>query len=116
MLNNILVRLEVMNQKASEELKRMISLMDGFHLQSSDFLEPCDLLILEIGNNQEKEFHLLHSIKASRSIREVFLIFSKIAWRFKDLEYTARPSRNQNHPLPTLPPRGGGKGWGGFFA
>ena len=70
------VRLEIRNHKVEEELKRIISSMDGFHLQDFDDQGPCDLLILEFGDDLEKELQGLYSIMASGSTGNVFLVTS----------------------------------------
>jgi hypothetical protein len=42
-------------------------------------------------------------------------------FKFQHKKYSPQRSQRgkaaiqRNHPLPPLPPRGGGKGWGGFF-
>ncbi len=76
---NILVRLAIKNQKVREDFERMISSMEGFHLQKSNPPASSDLLILEIGNDDlEKEFQLIHSIQASGNVREIFLTSSRL--------------------------------------
>jgi pilus assembly protein CpaE len=73
MHKEISVRLEIRNQKLAEEMKKLVSSMEGFHFQGIDGSGPCDLLIFEIGDNLEKELQQLYSLKASASIREIFL-------------------------------------------
>lgn len=67
------VRIHVETQKAREELERVISSVEGFHLQESQNPLPCDLLILEIGDDPKKEFQLVHNIQDAGMAREVFL-------------------------------------------
>ncbi len=71
---NIFVRLAIRNQKVREDFERMISSMEGFHLLKSNPPASCDVLILEIGNDDlEKEFQLIHSIQTSGNVKETFL-------------------------------------------
>ncbi len=75
----IFVRLAIRDQKVREDFERLISSMEGLHLQKSNPPVSCDLLILEIGNNDlEKEFQLVHSIQASGNVREIFLTASRL--------------------------------------
>lgn len=68
------VRVQVETQKAREELERLISSIEGFHLQKkSQDLLPCDLLIVEIGDNLREGFQLVHNIQSAGMAREVFL-------------------------------------------
>ena len=76
MPEEISVRLEMRNQKMEEELKRIISSIDGFHLQDLDDQGTRDLLILEFGDDLEKELQGLYSIMASGSTGNVFLVTS----------------------------------------
>lgn len=81
MLKDIVVRLEIKDQRVAEELKGIVSSMDGFRLQDSDYSRSSDLLILELGNDPEKDFQLLYSIKASGSTRQVFLTSANLDCR-----------------------------------
>ena len=76
MPEEISVRLEMRNQRLQEELKRIISSTDEFHLQHPDDQVACDLLILEFGDDLEKELQGLRSVMASGSPGNVFLVFS----------------------------------------
>lgn len=70
------ISLNVKNQRVKEELKEVISSMNGFRIQNSGVVEGCDLLILEIGEDLKKEFELIHSLQESSSVSEIFLTSS----------------------------------------
>lgn len=74
--NTISVRLEIKKQNVKEELEKIVSSMEGFHLQKSGTSLPCDLLILEIVEDLKKEFQLVHSLQANGTGMEVFLTSS----------------------------------------
>jgi pilus assembly protein CpaE len=73
MPKDILVKLEITNQKVAKELKKVVHSLDGFRLQGSDYLGACDLLILEVGDDPGKDFQLLYSFTTSGLAREVYL-------------------------------------------
>jgi len=51
--------------------------MDGLDLQPPGALNPCNLLILEIGEDLEKEFQLIHDIHASGEVEAIFVTSSR---------------------------------------
>jgi pilus assembly protein CpaE len=67
----ISLRLKVKNEKIKEEFAGIISSLAGFKIQNSDDPSSFDLLILEIGDDLNKEFELIHSLHNSE--KEVFL-------------------------------------------
>jgi len=71
--NVILIRLEINQPKVKEDFKEVISSMEEFELQQSGAPSPCDVLILEIGEDPKKEFQLIHKIQDSGVVREIFL-------------------------------------------
>jgi pilus assembly protein CpaE len=71
----IFVRLQTKNEKIREELKEVILSVEGFHPQNGTPL-PCDLLILEIGDDPKKEFQDISSLHTSGAVKEVFLTSS----------------------------------------
>jgi pilus assembly protein CpaE len=71
--NPILVRVEVKQPQVKEELEEVILSMQEFQLQPSGAPSPCDVLILEIGEDPSKEFSLIHNIQDSGVVREIFL-------------------------------------------
>ncbi|MEI9474965.1 MAG: AAA family ATPase [Deltaproteobacteria bacterium] len=71
--NVILIRLEINQSKVKEDLEEVISSMEEFELQQSGAPSPCDVLILEIGEDPKKEFQLIHKIQDSGVVREIFL-------------------------------------------
>jgi len=58
---------------AAEDLKEIISSMEGFYLTDAEDTGSCDLLIIEIGDNLRKEIRSLYSLKNTGSIREIFM-------------------------------------------
>lgn len=70
---NISVKLDIKNDRVKGELEEVIAGMEGFHLQTSPNPAPCDLLIMEIGNDLDREFQNINSIQASGTTGEVFL-------------------------------------------
>jgi pilus assembly protein CpaE len=76
MVEDIIVRLEIKNQKIKIELEEVISSLDGFHIQQTGDLPSCDVLFLEIGDDLKKEFQFINSAKSSGAVKEVFLTSS----------------------------------------
>lgn len=74
--NIISVRLELKNNEIAEEFKHAVSLVDGYRIKNSGNPGDCDLLILEIGDDVNGEFSLIHSLKKSGAVREIFLTSS----------------------------------------
>lgn len=71
------VSLKVKNQKVQEEVKEIISSIKGFRIQNSLNLMDCDILVLEIGENLEKEFDFIHDLQDSCTVRDIFLTSSR---------------------------------------
>jgi pilus assembly protein CpaE len=70
---NMIVRFELRQPKVKEVLEKVITSMEGFKLQEEGAPLSCDLLILEIGEELEKEFQLIQNIQDSGIAREIFL-------------------------------------------
>ncbi len=69
----ISIRLEISNKNIKEEFKQVISSLNGYRIYNSDNPGYSDLLIQEIGDNIEKEFQFVHSLKESGMVKEFFL-------------------------------------------
>ena len=69
----ISVRFEIKQPAVKEELEEVISSLEGFEIQNSGNPSPCDLLLLEIGEDPDKEFQIIHNIQDSGVAREIFL-------------------------------------------
>jgi len=69
----ISVRLQVQNQTAHEELKTVISSAKGFHLQNGEPSKHCNLLILEIGEDVERELQMIHDFHTSGAADSIFV-------------------------------------------
>jgi len=76
--NPILVKFEIRHAEVREELEKILSATEGFQVESSDAPPSCDLLILEIGEDLEREFQLVHNIQDSGMAREIFLTSSRV--------------------------------------
>ncbi len=78
MTKSFSVQLKVNSRKVAEDLKKIISSLDGFYLRNSEVLGPCDVLIFEIGDDPKREIQQIHSIRTSGSIQELFLTSSSL--------------------------------------
>lgn len=76
--NPILVKFEIRHAEVREELEKILSATEGFQVENSDAPPSCDLLILEIGEDLEREFQLVHNIQDSGMAREIFLTSSRV--------------------------------------
>jgi pilus assembly protein CpaE len=76
--NVISIRFEIKQPSLIEELEEVISSLEGFELQQSGDPSPCDLLILEIGEDPKEEFQLIHKVQDSGVAREIFLTSSQL--------------------------------------
>ncbi len=73
----VLVKLRIKNERIEEELGRLISSFEGFQLQDPADPKPSDLLILEIGDDPDREFQSIHSIHASGEAQAIFVTSSR---------------------------------------
>jgi pilus assembly protein CpaE len=71
--STVSVRLGIRNEKARKDLEEVILSTGGFHIQMSIDSDPCDLLILETGDDSAKDFQLIQKLQASGKVKEVFL-------------------------------------------
>ena len=69
----ISVKLDCKNPEIKKELEGILSSVEGIHLQSPDTQGPSDLLIMEIGENLQKEFLVIHSMQSSGAAKEIFV-------------------------------------------
>lgn len=76
--NIITVGLVVRKQDVLEELKKIIPLVDGFHYKNSSNPQDCDVLIIEIGEDTDKEFEFIQSLQNVGSVKDIFLTSSCI--------------------------------------
>ncbi len=75
--NNISVGLEIKNTKVKNELIEIISSMTGFRVMTFSDQKDCDIIVLEIGDDLEKEFQFIRSLQDSGSTKEIFLTSSR---------------------------------------
>ncbi len=69
----ISVQLEIKNREVRREIEKILSATAGFRAADSDIEKGCDLLILEIGEDLKKEFHLIRSLQSAGSVKAIFL-------------------------------------------
>ncbi len=69
---NIIIGIDIEDKKIREELDNIITPMRGF-LMESGFKGDCDILIKEIGDNLEKEFQLIQSLRDRGTVKYIFL-------------------------------------------
>ena len=62
----------------SQALEEVASSEDGFRLQRTDERDTADLLILEIGEDPDKEFQRIQTMLSSGAIREIFVTSSRV--------------------------------------
>ena len=78
-MGNILeIGLRVRNRKVRADFEGIISSFVELHLQEFAPNRPYDLLILEIGEDPEGDFDLIHSLQASGLVQEIFLTSSRV--------------------------------------
>lgn len=75
---SISIILEIKDHNIKGDFEKIISVMEGFRLQNLGGHVPCDLLILEVGNNLKREFDLIQSVLASGMAMEVFLTSARL--------------------------------------
>lgn len=70
----ISIQVRIIAPETNEAIEQVISSLEGFSLNRSEFLEPGDLLIFEMGGNIREGLHFLHTASGSGRIGEIFLI------------------------------------------
>jgi len=76
--NKITAALDIKNQKVRRDIEEVISSIEKILVKEFGSNLPFDLLILEIGDDLEKNFRLVQSIQASGQVGEVFLTSSRL--------------------------------------
>jgi pilus assembly protein CpaE len=75
----ISVRLGIQNENIRKDFEEIISSMEGFRLlRRHDDPDPCDLMILETGENLARDFQLIQNLQSSGAVTEVFLTSSRL--------------------------------------
>jgi pilus assembly protein CpaE len=75
--NNITIIAKINNPSIKTEIGEIISQTEGCILKSSDREGLCDLLILEIGEDLQKEFLVIHSLINRGEVKNIFLTSSR---------------------------------------
>jgi pilus assembly protein CpaE len=73
----ISVRIESNNPSTRKALEEILTSVNGYELQKPEELDSPDLLILEIGEELQKEFLLIHSIMNRGEVKDVFVTSSR---------------------------------------
>jgi len=76
MTNRTSVILKVNNLKVKEEFNNIINASEGFSLFNADESKSCDLLVMEVGDDIDREFKFLRDLRDSGRAREIFLTSS----------------------------------------
>ena len=77
-MENITVALRIRNRKVLADLEEVLSPFGELSLQEFASNKSYDLLILEIGEDLEKDFDLVHTIQASGLAQDIFLTSSRM--------------------------------------
>ena len=67
------IRIEIKDPTTRKELEEIISSIDRFKLQGAKESGPCDLLILEIGEEFQKEFLVNGSFLKKEEVKTIFV-------------------------------------------
>lgn len=73
MLNAVTVRLQVKSEGTRKALEKVIRSLSDFQLRSPGEQISAELFILEIGENPQADFNLVHNLLASNAVSEVFI-------------------------------------------
>lgn len=74
----ISVGLEIKNQEVRKDVVDAISSISGVRIQNTVSLDDCDILIMEIGEDLEKEFSFIHELQDVGAVSDIFLTSSFI--------------------------------------
>jgi len=76
--NKITVALDIRSQPVARDVGEVISETKGFQSRNLNGSGPYDILILEIGEDLEREFDLIRSIQAAGTAKALFLTSSRL--------------------------------------
>ena len=76
--HSLLAKVQVNNASLGRQLEGIIRSIEGIQVQNGQDASRPDLLILEVGNDLDKEFQLMHSLLNSNAAGEVFLTSTKV--------------------------------------
>ncbi len=71
--DTVSLRFKIKNEKAQVDFEEAIASLDGFHIQKPGEFGSCDVLIMEIGDDPEKDFQFVTGVKASGIAGHIFL-------------------------------------------
>ncbi len=69
------VKLNIINPEAAARLKEVVSAVQGFSISNNG--SPCDVMVMEIGQDLDREFKHIEQVKAKGLARAVFLTSSR---------------------------------------
>jgi pilus assembly protein CpaE len=78
MNDQIAVGLRIRNRKVRADFEEVLSPFGEISIQEFFAGRPYDLLILEIGEDLEKDFELVHTLQASGLVQDIFLTSSRM--------------------------------------
>ncbi len=78
----ITVRFSIENRRIGEELERIMSSLKGFRVQNSTNPKPCDILVMETGENLRQDLEKINSAKTSGMAKEIFLTSTRFDSEF----------------------------------
>lgn len=67
------VRIETKSSRLRETLGQIVNSTEGFRLRGADDNGPFDLLIMELGQDVEREFQIVQSFTSLGTVKEIFL-------------------------------------------
>ncbi len=73
---NHTIRIQTREPATLAMFERVAATVGGFQFQAPGASGPCDLLIIELGDEPEKDFHRLSAVQASAGAKEIFLTAS----------------------------------------
>jgi pilus assembly protein CpaE len=77
--NNLSVRIQTQSLFLREELEELILSIGGADIQGISDTGYCDLLILDMGSDPEKDFDYLNALQAAKLVGEIFLTSANTA-------------------------------------
>jgi len=76
--NSISVGLEIRNGKVRNEIMEIVSSVQGFSVRNSPDREDCDILVLELGDDVQKDFQAVNTLLCSGAVKDIFLVSARV--------------------------------------
>ena len=71
------VWLEIKNENVRKEMRDIVSSVQGFSVQNSPDREDCDILIIELGEDCERDCQNITALLNSGSVKDIFLVLPR---------------------------------------